>query len=63
VKKADSTAFFCYTDEEVKKMKYRMIHNKYNVCDLEKSNTFYRDILGFSEVKRRDNPQFTLVFM
>jgi lactoylglutathione lyase len=40
-----------------------MVHNNYNVFDLEKSLAFYKNILGFIEVKRKDNPGFTLVFL
>jgi lactoylglutathione lyase len=44
-------------------MKYRMIHNNYNVFDLEKSLAFYKNVLGFIEARRMDNPNFTLVFL
>ncbi len=44
-------------------MKYRMVHNNYNVFDLTKSLDFYTKVLGFHEVKRRDNDRFTLVFL
>ena len=44
-------------------MKYRMVHSNYNVLDLNKSLAFYQNILGFQEIKRRDNDRFTLVFL
>lgn len=44
-------------------MQYKMVHNNYNVFDLEKSLDFYKNILGFKEVRRKDNAQFTLVFL
>ncbi len=46
-------------------MKYKMLHTCLRVMDLEKSLTFYKDALGFVEVKRKDfkEHQFTLVFL
>jgi len=41
------------------------LHTCYRVANLEESVAFYRDALGFAEVKRRDFPEyeFTLVYM
>ena len=34
-------------------MKFRMVHENYNVKDLEASLAFYRDALGLEEVRRK----------
>lgn len=46
-------------------MKFRFYHNNYNVFDLEKSLTFYKEALGLVEVRRRvaDDGSFILVFL
>lgn len=44
-------------------MEFKIVHNNYNVLNLEKSLKFYKEVLGFKEVRRRDNPNFTLVFL
>ena len=44
-------------------MKFRMVHNNYNVLDLDKSLDFYTNVLGFEVVRRHDNPRFTLAFL
>ncbi len=46
-------------------MKFKFDHNNVNVLDLEKSVGFYKDALGFVEVKRKNHKDgdFTLVFM
>ena len=33
-------------------MKFKFIHNNFNVMDLEKSLAFYREALGLEEVRR-----------
>ncbi len=33
-------------------MNFRMVHENYNVSDLEKAKEFYRDALGLEEVRR-----------
>ena len=40
-------------------------HFNFNVKDLDKSLAFYKDILGFKEVRRNENKEkgFTLVFL
>jgi lactoylglutathione lyase len=41
----------------------RLLHTRYRVNDLEKTATFYRDILGLKEVSRHQSPRgSTLVF-
>jgi lactoylglutathione lyase len=44
-------------------MKY--LHTMVRVTDIEKSLTFYRDLLGLVELRRRDSEQgrFTLIFL
>ena len=46
-------------------MKFKFIHNNFNVMDLEKSLAFYREALGLEEVRRVNGPdgQFILVYL
>jgi lactoylglutathione lyase len=46
-------------------MKFKFDHNNINVLDLEKSVNFYKDALGFEELRRYHAPDgsFTLVFL
>ncbi|GAB2485666.1 VOC family protein [Alkalibacterium psychrotolerans] len=46
-------------------MRKRMLHTCVRVKDLDKSLTFYKDILGLEEVRRLDYPdyKFTLVYL
>lgn len=46
-------------------MKYRMLHSCIRVMDLERSEAFYREALGFEVARRRDFPEhkFTLSYM
>lgn len=46
-------------------MKFKFYHNNYNVFDLEKSLTFYKEALGLIEVRRKvaDDNSFILVFL
>jgi len=43
----------------------RMLHTMLRVGDLDKSIAFYSDVLGMSELRRKDYPdgEFTLAFM
>lgn len=43
----------------------RMLHTMLRVSDLDKSIAFYKDVLGMSELRRKDYPdgEFTLAFM
>ena len=43
----------------------RMLHTMLRVGDLDKSITFYADVLGMTELRRKDYPdgEFTLAFM
>ena len=44
-------------------MNFTFAHNNFNVLDLEKSLTFYRKALDLKEVRRKEKPGFTLVFL
>ncbi len=44
-------------------MHFKMIHENYNVTDLQKSLTFYEEALGMKETRRIVNPQFTIVYI
>lgn len=44
---------------------FKMVHENYNVLDLEKSIAFYEKALGLKEVRRKNagDDSFTLVYM
>ena len=46
-------------------MKFQMVHENYNVFDLEKSLIFYKEALGLTEKKRHAAPDgsYTIVFV
>lgn len=46
-------------------MKFKFDHNNINVLDLEKSVAFYKEALGFEELRRYHAPDgsFTLVYL
>lgn len=44
-------------------MKFRMIHENYNVADLDASIRFYQEALGLYEARRKSGEGFTIVFM
>ena len=46
-------------------MKFKFVHNNFNVMDLEKSLAFYREALGLEEVRRINGPdgQFIIVYL
>ena len=46
-------------------MKFQMIHNNFNVLDLDRSLKFYADAFGMKEVRRINakDGSFTLVFL
>lgn len=46
-------------------MKFKIIHNNYNVLDLKKSIAFYEQALGMVEVRRKEaeDGSFILVYM
>lgn len=46
-------------------MKFRPVHENYNVTDLERSKAFYKDALGLEEVRRinADDGSFTIIYL
>ena len=46
-------------------MKFRFVHNNFNVLDLAKSVRFYQEALGLTEVRRKEaaDGSFILVFL
>lgn len=44
-------------------MEFTFAHNNLNVLDLEKSLAFYKQALNLIEVRRKEGPNFTLVFL
>lgn len=44
-------------------MEFTFAHNNLNVLDLERSLAFYKQALNLVEVRRREAPNFTLVFL
>ena len=39
-------------------MKFKMVHENYNVADLDKSIAFYEKALGLKEVRRKNGNGF-----
>ena len=46
-------------------MKFKMVHENYNVADLDKSLTFYREALGLTEIRRKEaaDGSFIIVYI
>ena len=46
-------------------MKFKMVHENYNVSDLDKSLAFYREALGLTEIRRKEaeDGSFIIVFI
>lgn len=44
-------------------MEFKFCHNNFNVLDLQRSLNFYREALGLKEVRRIEQPGFTLVYL
>ncbi len=44
-------------------MKFKMVHENYNVSDLARSLEFYREALGLVERRRIERSGFTIVFV
>ena len=44
-------------------MKFKMIHENYNVADLEVSLAFYEQALGLKEKRRKNGDGFVIVFV
>ena len=44
-------------------MGFKMIHENYNVSDLDKSINFYNEALGLYEVRRKTSEDFIIVYL
>lgn len=44
-------------------MQFTFKHTNFNVLDLQKSMAFYKEALGLTEVRRIENPAFTIVYL
>ena len=44
-------------------MKFKMVHENYNVADLDKSKAFYAKALGLQEVRRITGEGFIIVYL
>lgn len=46
-------------------MKFKFVHNNFNVVDLDKSLAFYKEALGLEEVRRKEaaDGSFVLVYL
>ena len=44
-------------------MNFKMIHENYNVSNLEASLKFYEEALGLKEVRRKETEAFTIVYV
>ncbi|EGO64701.1 VOC family protein [Acetonema longum] len=44
-------------------MNFKFYHNNFNVLDLQRSLDFYSEALGLTEVRRKEQPGFILVFL
>ena len=44
-------------------MKFKMVHENYNVANLETSMAFYEKALGLREGRRIDGDGFTIVYL
>ncbi len=44
-------------------MEFKMVHENYNVRDLEKSMAFYKEALGLSEKRRKNGEGFIIVYL
>lgn len=44
-------------------MQFKMVHNNFNVSDLQRSLSFYEKALGLREMRRKTGEGFTLVYL
>ena len=44
-------------------MEFKMIHENYNVTDLDASLAFYEKALGLKELRRKEGEGFTIVYI
>lgn len=48
---------------EDKNMKFKMVHENFNVSNLENSLKFYEEALGLKEVRRKTSDDFIIVYI
>lgn len=44
-------------------MQFKFRHTNFNVLNLQRSMDFYKEALGLTEVRRIENPDFTIVYL
>ena len=44
-------------------MKFKMVHENYNVCNLEESEAFYERALGLKEKRRKEGKGYIIAFL
>ena len=44
-------------------MKFKMVHENYNVADLDRSLAFYKEALGLTEKRRKVTDDFIIVYI
>ena len=44
-------------------MKFKMVHENYNVADLDKAMRFYEEALGLKEMRRKTSDEHIIVYM
>ena len=44
-------------------MKFKMVHENYNVADLDKAMRFYEEALGLKELRRKTSDEHIIVYM
>ena len=44
-------------------MKFKMVHENYNVSDLDRSLAFYKEALGLEEVRRKNGPDGSFIIV
>ncbi len=44
-------------------MKFKMIHENYNVSDLDRSLAFYKEALGLTEKRRKTSEDYIIVYI
>lgn len=47
----------------IRDMKFKMVHENYNVSNLENSLKFYEEALGLKEVRRKTSDDFIIVYI
>lgn len=56
---------FYFKKQEIGRMKFRMVHNNFNVLDLDRSLKFYREAFDMQEVRRinAEDGSFIIVYL